>query len=398
MAFRLKRLLKKSPAVRFASWLAIFNFVDLAAMLLPQKRSASKRKRIVFVKMDGIGDYVIWTATFDALKKIFPSSEYERILVGSTIWQGMAEDEEVFDEKIFVNKKKFISSPSYRFSIMRTVRGLGAETVINPRLTREFLWGDSIVRCSGAKTRIGSRGLDNLMTKAQERISERWYTKLAPPPAVGEHELASCMKLVGTLNSLSTPAIKMPSPAISEPREKLGLPENYAIYFLGAQNADRIWPIGNYAAVAEIVAREFGLKAVICGGPGDEPLAQAFKKAFDGDVIDLIGRTSLPELTSVVGRARLVMTNDTGASHIAVASGAPTVILTPGNQVGRYFPYPSELESSGLRHLPVFHQMPCFGCGWNCIFTDLEPDAPKPCIANITTDEAIAAVRRLLGK
>ena len=60
------KLLKKSYVVRFVAWVLVHNFVDLLAMALPLRRTRSDRKRVLFVKLDGVGDYIIWTAAFEA--------------------------------------------------------------------------------------------------------------------------------------------------------------------------------------------------------------------------------------------------------------------------------------------------------------------------------------------
>ncbi|MBK9529570.1 MAG: hypothetical protein IPO41_14965 [Acidobacteria bacterium] len=185
------RRIKKSYLARFAAWALVHNFVDLLAMALPIRRKHYGRKRVVFVKLDGVGDYIIWTAAFEAIRGKYPSLEFERILIANERFREFADIDGTFDERVFINVAKLASSPSYRFGVMRKVGGLGASVIVNPRLTRDFLWGDSVVRCSGAETRIGSEGIENLMSPFQERLSAKWYTELKASPEPGIHELFS---------------------------------------------------------------------------------------------------------------------------------------------------------------------------------------------------------------
>lgn len=397
MAISLINRLKRSHRVRFVVWALVLNFVDLLVILLPSGLSVKHKKRVVFVKMDGIGDYVIWTASFGTIRKLYSSAEYERILVGSDKWVSMAHDEPTFDHKVFVNSERFIASPAYRLRILREVRGMRADVVVSPRFTRDFLWSDSMVRCSGAPIKIGSVGLDNLMTRLQERISNRWYTKLVEAPLPDEHELVSNLNFLKAIDPMLPSEVIAPRVVDLMQSGEFDLSGSYGVLFLGAFSPHRRWPTANFAETARFLAQEYGYQVVVCGGPNDTSLAERFGAKFGREFVNMIGKTTLPELIKLIAGAKVLVTNDTGASHIGIAARCPTIIITPGNQVGRYYPYPSQLEEQGVRHVPVFHEMPCFGCGYNCIYTDLPENAAKPCVADVSVSDVIAAITKLMN-
>ena len=378
----------KSYFARFAAWAFVHNFVDLAAMVVPSGREPSARKRVVFVKLDGVGDYIIWTAAFGAIREKYPSAEFERILVANERFREFADEDGTFETRMFVNVSRLASSPAYRFGIMRKVRALGASVIVNPRLTRDFLWGDSIVRCSGAETRIGSEGIENLMSPFMERLSGRWYTVLRPRPEAGVHELASNAAFLGTrYDGAVQPAIKA---------SDIGIPAKpYVVVFVGAFTSGKRWPMERFAAAARAIASEHRLNVVLCGGPGEEYLSEEFGQHFTGNFDSLIGKTTLLELAEVIRNAALTISNDTAAGHIAVAQQCPSVVITPGNHVGRFFPYPDETIS---KQISITHQMPCFGCGWHCIFKELGPNEPRPCIGGVEVTGVVSAARGLLSE
>ena len=291
-----------------------------------------------------------------------------------------------------------IFGPSYRFSLMRSVRRLRPDIVVNPRLTRDFLWGDSIVRCSGASVMIGSVGLDNLMTKFQERLSAGWYTKLIEKPDPTQHELISNLKFVNELDPGNT--FELTPPEIGEvvSERPFDLDTNYAVLFVGALKADKRWQTDKFIETAGFVSREYGFQIVVCGGPGDEELARGLETNRSSGILNLVGSTSLADLKKIIASARLIVTNDTGAGHIAAAARRPTVVITPGNNVGRFFPYPEQLASQGVKLVSVLHQMPCFGCGWTCIYTDIAENAPNPCVADISVGDVTSAINELIGQ
>ncbi len=384
----IKRI-KKSYLARFFAWVLVHNFVDMLAMALPIRREHANRKRVVFVKLDGVGDYIIWSATFERIREKYPSSEYERILVANERFREFADVDDTFDELVFVAVARLASSPAYRYRMMRQVRGLRAAVIVNPRLTRDFLWGDSIVRCSGAELRIGSEGIENLMSPFQERLSAKWYTELRPSPEPGIHELISNAAFLGVEGS----DLIQPATVIAD-FSREDLPDKYLVAFVGAFGADKRWPLDRFAAAAKAVAEQHGLGVVLCGGPGEEHLSDEFRRHFTGDFTSLIGKTTLLELAEVIRKASLTISNDTAAGHIAVANKCPSIIVTPGNHIGRFFPYPDETTS---RQISVLHEMPCFGCGWTCIYTDLAVDEAKPCIARVSVSDVVNAAKRLLS-
>ena len=382
----------KSYFARFAAWALVHNFVDLLAMVLPVRRTEFERKRVVFVKLDGVGDYIIWTAAFEAIKEKYPSTDYERLLVCNEKVAAFASGS-FFDQTLFVDTARFASSPVYRWKMMVQIRRLAADVAINARSSRDFLWGDSIVRCSGAAIRIGRKGIGNLMTPFQDGISAGWYTRLVPGPDAGDHEILSNLALLDLDEKYLSiqPEIQILVP--TEPRLR---GKRYAVFFLGASEDGKRWPLGKIAEAAERISKDHGLTVVLCGGPEDRHLSGSLDKYFSGQFVDMIGNT-LPELSAVIGQAQLLITNDTAAVHIAVAQRCPAVVIAPGNQFGRYLPYPKSLLDAGLPLVTLSENANCGECDATCVRARSEADSLRPCVANVAVSDVVAAAARLLA-
>lgn len=392
-----KRLAENSYSARFAVWLLVLNFVDLFAMLVPVRVQKPPKKRVLFTRLDSIGDYLIWTSCFEAIRETFPAGEYELVLLGNEAWRELVSDQAIFDKTLFANRRKLVTDPVYRFRMMREIRRVGAYATINPTFSRDFLWADSIVRCSGSRKTIGSRGLANRMTALQQWVCDSWYTHLVPSPLEGEHESVSNLRFIRSISGekVETELILLPVVSRAD-TERFRLPKRYALFFLGAQYGYKRWPVERFAVVARSVSERFGLKIVIGGGPGEELLGGQFANAFPGEFTDLIGKTSLSELGGIVAEAELLVTNDTSVCHIGIASGTPTVVVNSGAHVGRFFPYPADRMTADVRQASVVHRMECFGCDWNCIYPELTREQPKPCIEGVTTEQVIAAISDLM--
>ncbi|QQS32671.1 MAG: glycosyltransferase family 9 protein [Acidobacteriota bacterium] len=386
----------RSNSTRFLYWAAVLNQVDVLARAFPKTTPSDGRKRVLFVRFDGIGDYVIWTSSFDLIRSLYPAAAYERILVANRSMKDLV-DPEMFEQAVFVDQQKFVTNPRYRFSVMRQVSGFGADVAVNPRLSREFLWNDSVIRVSGAARRIGTHGISNRMTPVQKRISDRWYDILTPEPVPGEHECISNDKFLAFASEKPEPGVHRP-PNIGIPAHfGHGLePKSFAVIFPGAHLADKRWPSEKFASVIDHLNDVYGLRCVIAGGSDDTDRAAAIGALCRSKPLDLTGKTGLLELTRLIGDARIVITNDTSAAHIAVAEDIPVVVITPGNHVGRFFPYPDEMDGRTIMQFSALHEMECFGCCWNCIYSERPADEPTPCVKDVPVGTVIAGIQSLL--
>lgn len=95
----------------------------------------------------------------------------------------------------------------------------------------------------------------------------------------------------------------------------------------GAAFAARRWPVGRWAAVAR-AERASGRRVLVTGGRDEMVLAAhvaALAGLGAGNV--LAGRTTVLELTAIIGVAGRVLSGDTGVAHLATALRRPSVIL-----------------------------------------------------------------------
>jgi ADP-heptose:LPS heptosyltransferase len=92
----------------------------------------------------------------------------------------------------------------------------------------------------------------------------------------------------------------------------------------GASDARRCWPAARFAAVADMLVEEGALVAVN-GSAAETELVRAVIGAMRHRAIDLSGKASLQALCGLMARCALVVSNDTGPLHMALALGKPCV-------------------------------------------------------------------------
>jgi len=88
----------------------------------------------------------------------------------------------------------------------------------------------------------------------------------------------------------------------------------------------KLWPPAFFAEVADGLA-EAGLGIALIGAPHERALAAQVGGVMRAPVANLAGEISLGATKAVIAGARLVLCNDAGARHIAVAFRVPCVVL-----------------------------------------------------------------------
>ncbi|MBB6097399.1 ADP-heptose:LPS heptosyltransferase [Deinobacterium chartae] len=125
----------------------------------------------------------------------------------------------------------------------------------------------------------------------------------------------------------------------------------YALLHPGAQDPRRRWPTGHFARVADALASR-GLRVLVTGTADEAERTRAVQEQARAPVVDLAGRTDLGTLAALLEQARLLVSNDTGVSHLAAALGTPSVVVFVASDPARWAPLDRERHRVVGRGLP----------------------------------------------
>jgi len=103
-------------------------------------------------------------------------------------------------------------------------------------------------------------------------------------------------------------------------------PGCYAVIHPGASHARRRWRPEKFAVAADHLAST-GMGIVVTGSEGERDVAAQVVAHMREPALDLAGRTSLGALGVLVRDAALLLSNDTGVSHVAAGVQTPSVVL-----------------------------------------------------------------------
>ena len=111
-----------------------------------------------------------------------------------------------------------------------------------------------------------------------------------------------------------------------------------AVIAPGARSHIKRWTADGYARVADRLIADHRLPVVFTGEPAEEEVVEAVLARMERRAHSAVGLLTARQLGALMGRARLVITNDSGALHLASLVNAPTVAVFGPTDPARYGP------------------------------------------------------------
>jgi heptosyltransferase II len=144
------------------------------------------------------------------------------------------------------------------------------------------------------------------------------------------------------------------------------------------------WPPERFAALADRLI-ESHRKVLLIGSKDELDVSEDVVRRMQNQPVVLTGKTSLDQITAVLDRADLIVTNDTGPAHIGAALGRPTIVIFGPTNPLTTRPFAPDAEV--LRHPP--------DCA-PCMLRDCPID--HRCMTAIEVDEVFERSQALLKR
>lgn len=333
------------------------------------KKEIKKRKKILIIRLDHIGDFILSLPAIKLLKKKYENS-FITVLVGSwnkPIAERVREIDEVLTFNFFfeeAEKGKILIGKSDLKDLENNLKKREFDLAIDLRRQPETR---EILKLSGAKVKIGfSTGKeDSWLTVRMKPNSEM---DDLPGKKIKIHQTTQMIKLIGSIEGENQKEenikIEMPEIEIKKGSEKI---KDYLKLFKdefiigihpGAGNLIKQWPLEYFSYLAELFIEKTNSKIVILGGNKDERFAlEIINKTKNKErITSLAGKFNLIEFMNFLKYCNLFIGNDSGASHLAGIMGVPTLTIFSG-QVS-----PFEWHPLGEKTLSIAVNVPCAPC------------------------------------
>ena len=361
-----------------------------------QPQIPSDPQRILLPRFDTLGDIVLLEGFLESLQELYPRAKL--VLLVRTGYETLS--------PLFPKTIEWMTTDIDPLGALPDV--LLCEKLIRELATGEGelllatsynrTWADDLVasRLTGAK-RFALGKPSEISTLYQDlfrRLSlslDRPYDQFVP---VDEtlHETEKYQILFKALGGKS----KLPEPSLAVPEkhkkaarrilDEAGLKsKNFCLCFpAGTQQVSiKSWSPERFAKIIAWMEKEYQLPSLVAAHQSEEDCIEAVvhlagKGKADPSV--WLGKDGeIPVFAALAAAAKMYVGNDTGPMHIAAAVNTPVVAIFGGGTWPRFRP-------RGDRSLAIAGEMPCFGCGWDCIFAD------APCMNLVAVKDVQKAI------
>jgi ADP-heptose:LPS heptosyltransferase len=348
--FAIEKLLIRLYLRYFSFVIYIIARLWIAFQPVPPKRD----KTLLIVKPDAVGDYILLRNLLPFIRQSARFSGYRITWCGNALHRKLFDqfDQGLVDDFIWIEKTRIYWDIFYYLRLGKSIFQQYAVT-IHPVFSREFLF-DYFVKISGVSERIGLYGDTININPAYQRIANKWYTQLVTVDGSIVFEFYKNKAFFESLLDQKLPILKpFFNPVLVRNVELSPLPGSFVILFPGAQMSFRRWTPENFAAISDFIKTAYNFEVIIVGGKQDIKLAEKIIRCSKTKPVSLAGITTFPQLIGVIAKAKLVITNDTAAAHVAPAMDVPVIALSQLNHYGRFLPYPDEMKINMICLIPL---------------------------------------------
>jgi heptosyltransferase-1 len=333
--------------------------------------------RILLVKLSSFGDVLHALPTLEALRDAYPRAQITWLVEAAyapLLSRHPALDEVWLAPRLRPQEILSGANPAILRRLIRQLRSRPYDLVLDLQgLLKSAVW----VALARSPRKVG-----------YDRTREFSYLPLTDRVPPFDPEAHAVRRYLNLAHYLGAP--------LAQPRFRLGLAaaevsglmpgkagRPLAVLHPGARWPSKHWPPASWARLAEWLTQQ-GFQVALTGSGADRKLATSIAAQSQAPVLNLTGSTSLAQLAGLLQKARLAVTTDTGAMHLAAALGTPVAAIFGPTAPWRTGPF-------GEGHQVVRLEMACSPC--------FRRQCPEPrCLTGLTPEMVAAACEKILSK
>ncbi len=310
---------------------------------IPNISKEVNNKQLLIVRVDDIGDYLLFRNALQVIRNSDKFKDYKITLLGNEAWKDISNhyDQSFIDDFIWLNKHSFFNDKIYQQTFLTELKNKPFELAFFPSRTRYFLLEDIIAMAVNSEYKMAChRQYSQYESDIEKEAVASLYQQEILLANDNIHEFDFNMKITEYItNEISI----FSSPFLDKnflQKNKLGI-NNYVVIFPGASAGSKRWSPGKFAKIVLKIITDKKLKVVIAGSKNDQKFSKKIIQtlANKNNIIDYCGQTNLLELIAIINDAKLLISNDTSATHIGACLVKNTIVLANGNHYGRFLPY-----------------------------------------------------------
>jgi heptosyltransferase I len=293
--------------------------------------------QICILRLSALGDCCHALSVAQHLRDAFPNSKVVWI-IGKTEHQLFKEINGV--EFVVIDKSKLLRSLWNCFVELRKLR---FDVLLNLHASAT---ANLISLCVRAKRKIG-------FDRERARDGQEWFCSESIEAIPNQHVAEGMMGFIAQLNIQATSPKWRPlvlEPEEEQVREHID-PERLTCLISPCSSQrygdkyNRSWSSANFIEIMRYLSEERGIQTIITGGTSaiEKQYLDHFKSQnFEKNVVNLMGKTTIRQMASLIKMSDFVISPDSGPAHIATIMNKPVIGLYAMSNPDRTGPYKSK--------------------------------------------------------
>ena len=291
-------------------------------------------ERILLVRTDRIGDVVLTTPSIKALREKFPHAKIAILVSPQT--QDLVQGNPYLDDVLVDDRLKDHAGWIGFFKLVTMIKKKNFDLAVIFHTKKRT---NALCFLAGIPYRLGYKnnkwgGLLNFPLEDKRHLGEH-------------HEVEYCLELLkplGVSSQHSSWEMYIPIHQEAEKWVETFLKEKrissdrmlMAIH-PGASDPSKQWPVHKFIELMRLLRRRYSCQFVLIGAASVRLLAKEIITHLPDGVWDVTGQTTIGQLTSLLRRCRMLISNDSGPVHLAAALQVTVVSIFTRNQPGISF-------------------------------------------------------------
>ena len=291
------------------------------------KKSSRDPKKIVLVRLGALGDVCMITPLLFALRRHFPESQIDWVIdrVNYPLVEGLKGVNLIPIEKPRSLKQYlnlYRQFKLHRYDVLLLAQANLRVNVLSRLISAQKRYGFGRLHSHEAQYLF----VNHYVKACKEHLVDA-FMRFAE--ALGVTDLGVCWNLPRHSTADKWVLEQVPT-------------QKYWAVCLSASKTERDWSLESYTSLIRYLRNKYDLTIVLIGGPDNREQQRANTCCHDlndSKIFNLVGKSSVKQLKSLIEQADVLIAPDTGPVHIAVAVGTPVVGLyavAPSSKTGPY--------------------------------------------------------------
>jgi ADP-heptose:LPS heptosyltransferase len=365
--------------------------------------SRKERPSFIVFRLDSLGDVVLTTPLFRALKQAHPGARctvvvqqrYKPLLVTNPHIDEILTLPRIRPAWLPQGIRRLLAAVALYWTRLRKPH---FDYAISPRWDVDEHLATFLCLLTNAASRVGYSETASPAKQRANRGFDAAY-EICLPPGGARHEVVRNLAIAEALGATATGAgleIHLTEGDRRKAAKLLARLSDSGVLAgvgIGAQSPGRRWPLPRYAKTLNRLAKEHGVQAVIVCSASELGQALELDRLLQRSPIILSG-APLREVCAVLERCELFLGNDSGCAHLAAAMNCRTVVISrhPRDGNPNHFNSPLRFAPHSMHVRVLQPAAGKDGCRAFCAHT--EPH----CITQVCVDEVFAAAQAMLNE